>query len=227
MTRLLTIATYNLGDGPGKARDLDILAAAGVDVLGLQEAGDRDDMLDDWCRRNRWRQHAGKAPGAGRVPILTAPDVHVDAAISRLAVDERYVGPGAGPDWANPKAIQAIRTGQLWIADTHFVASADRPGTSALRDSHHADHMAFLVRMARRRRRRGLPIVLLGDFNTSPTGRRTAPLRAMGLDQVVKQSTHGDDTFDQIWIAGLDLIHAWTVKLSSDHRAAVATVRSR
>jgi endonuclease/exonuclease/phosphatase (EEP) superfamily protein YafD len=189
-------------------------------VLGLQECSDRGDVLTAFTRRTNRRVWVGLAPGAPAVPILYHRSLDVEARFSRLAVPRMYVGRGAGPSWSKAKAVTGIRVGDLVVLNTHMIASLH---ASRLRRLHYRIHVAVLVRMVRRRLRRGLRVVLIGDFNAEPDHRLLKPLRDLSMGQQTNRPTHGARMIDLIWTRRLSTVSRDVVRgLSSDHRAAFA-----
>jgi hypothetical protein len=222
-------ATWNIGVGPDdrKAEDLDKIRRHGVILLGPQEAGDRGEMLGEWCTANGWRMHRPRLPGAGSVPILFDPEaLRLDRARTVIAVARRFVGAGAGPSIAKPKAINVavfeIRaTGKrVRFLNTHFVASATRQGKAYdARRRHYRAHALVLARMIRARVDR---TVVAMDANAEIDFPLLSPVRATGLSGWSRMPTHGKRSIDHLLGPGQGLGSRFVVFTSSDHTAVGA-----
>lgn len=224
----LTIAFYNIGDGPApnKIRDLDTLAIRhNADFIHLSETGDRIPMLRVWAERQGYRLWIGNVPGSKSVAVLYKRERDVRR-FSRLAVPRMYVGAGAGPSWAKPKAIMGLRLRKLVVLSTHFTPSATRDGRQyRFRRLHYAIHMRVLNYMIRRRRAQGLQVVVVGDFNAPANFRLLDPLVDMNMRQLIKQSTHHNRIIDHAWVTpGVNVRHIDVINLSSDHNAILVKV---
>ncbi len=221
----MATATFNMGDGPDrrKVADLLTLAGEGATVIGLQEAGDRGHVLDEFLDlMPSWRLWSPKAPGAASVPILYDTDgQRLLRGRSVLGVAARFVGAGAGPSRAKPKAINVVvlrgqgRTRRY--VNTHFIASATRSPAPRfrLRRRHYDDHADVLARIigtGRKMRR----TTVTGDFNAEPTSPLLAPIRATGISGWTQVGTHGKRRIDHVLGEGGP---RRAVALSSDHRA--------
>lgn len=221
-------AFFNVGDGADvkKEEDLDFFAAEGAQAIFMCETGDRVPMLKRWCRRNPgWRLFVGLAPGAKSVAVLYRKKPSRKR--SRTCVPRTYVGPGAGPSWAKPKAAQRLDFGVLSIIVTHMVASATRRGDQyRWRRRHYKLHLAVLEGMVRRVRRRGRKAVVIGDMNAHPNHWLLGPFREV-MDQHVPVATHQHGLFDQLWATpGVEIMSVVTVATSSDHDGVIAEVRA-
>lgn len=222
VTFRVKVATWNIGDGPGKTRDLDMLRKH-AHVIGLQEASDRAADLDDFLSSHpRWALWRGDRPGAAAVPVLYRSDrLELLDATGVLAVPPRFVGPGAGPGVSKPKIVSTLHLrdkksgGEFRVLNTHFIPSATRqlPG----RRQHYADHMAALVRLLDRL---DGPVILTGDFNAPPRFELLAPIWGR-LTGWTDEGTHGSRAIDHV-------VHTKDVRgdvdvlaTSSDHDAVV------
>lgn len=224
----LTVTTWNIGAGLGKTADLDALAEASQ-VICCQEGGDRQPLLTGWAKRNGWALFAGTTGGGPKVPILTAPDVHVVDARTVIAVGRFHVGgPGAGPAWLQRKAINVVTLAvdggdELHVLNTHMVASVTRSRlpNAWLRRRHYKRHMAALCTLIDSL---DGPVVVCGDFNAGTGFDLLQPLLDR-VDLVPSGPTHGNRRIDLIGVR--DLEHAddaTTRETSSDHRAVTATL---
>ena len=223
----MKVATYNLGDGPDAAKvaDLDKIAAHDADVICLQEAGDRQDVLRRWAKSRDWQVWFGSESmeGASSVPILHR--ITVGGKFSRLAVDSMWVGPGAGPDVSKPKVVNGVRAGRVAVLNTHFIASATRKDAEARR-RHYRRQVAVLADMSRNRIRRDQCLVVAGDFNAEPDFELLDPLRALGLRQRVNGPTLGNRCVDLVWTHGLRAPDSIVIRgLSSNHDAPLVSVK--
>jgi endonuclease/exonuclease/phosphatase family metal-dependent hydrolase len=224
-----TIATWNVGDGKdaSKADGLDRLARHGADVIGLQECGDREQMLKRWCEQNGWEMFAGSLPGAPSVPILSNPRaVKATHSGTTPATPATFVGrAGAGPSTMKPKVWNRVRFAadgvEVVVINGHLVPSVYLPRRRKLARR----QIAVLAEMVERREGK-VPVVAVGDFNMKPGDRLTKPLRALGMRQRTHDATHGRRTIDLIWTLGCDG-RAEVVGMPSDHRAVVFNLKEK
>jgi exonuclease III len=219
------VRTWNIGDGPDaeKRAALDKLRDRGARVICLQEAGDRQRVLEAWARDNGWTLFLGDgSDGASSVPILTAKKVVRSGTVE--AVEARYVGPGAGPDRAKRKVINWIECadGEL-VLNTHMIASATREGNQyTLRRRHYRDHVAAIVALLDTLR--GKPVTLVGDFNAPPDFNLLQPLRDHHMRQRVTEPTRLDMICDHVWTRHADAEATDVLDMPSDHRSPGARV---
>ena len=84
----VTVVTYNMGDGPDERKRDDLLQLldAGAQVICLQEAGDRREVLEDFCAEVGWVLWRGFAAGSPSVPIVHDGQALIEARSSRLAL---------------------------------------------------------------------------------------------------------------------------------------------
>lgn len=220
-----------MGDGAGykKIQDLDRLAKDGANVICLQEASDRKYLIVRWCEKNDWRFWYGNVPGASAVPILySRTKVKVEKRLSRIAVPRMYVGRGSGPDWSKTKVINGIRVNNVWILNTHFIASAWMDNAAFLRKKHYQLHMLVLSRIVKRKINNGRRVLVTGDFNAEPTSELLNPLRKLGMVQHTKFPTHANRIIDLIWTSfRVATKENSVVELSSDHRASLLRERNK
>lgn len=230
----LTAVTMNLGNATDEAvlRDLHRLLAT-AQIAGLQEAGDRWDVLHDFqmAHPGQWLIWAGTAAGSRSVPMLYRADLGPVRLFSRLAVPRMTVGRGAGPDVAKAKAITGVGVGVVDVLNTHMIASAWQQKSSPLRRTHYRIHVRVLARMMQNRINRGREVLALGDFNCPPDGGPHAlldPLKAVqslphaALTQLTQAPTHGTQIYDQGWSSELGTTQV--TNTSSDHHAVTFTV---
>ena len=220
------VKSANLGDGsPGKVEaDLHALVF-GAGIVATQEAGDRKtelaEVVDTHPGIAVWK---GLVPGAASVAMLYRKHLR-PRRISRLAIKAMVVGRGAGPDTAKPKAINGLRVKKLVVLNTHMVASAWQDNADPRRKAHYRAHIAVVARMARRRLKRGLDVLIVGDFNAPPDHPLLKPLRDAGLRQLVDVPTHGKQTFDQAWSNRPGTVT--TRATSSDHKAISVNLKEK
>lgn len=225
---MTTLATWNVGDGIDavKMHGLVKLLKHGADVIGLQECGDRQRLLEEFCDRTGWQIYTGSVPGAPSVPILWNPDaIRAVAMGTRQATPATHVGPmGAGPSLMKPKVWNRIRfatdDGPLVVINGHVVPSVYLPKRRDLARR----HIAELADMVEHHKRRGRGIAAVGDFNMRPSDSLTKPLRDAGMKQRTKRPTHGRRTIDHTWTLGLTG-SVDVLEMPSDHNAALLTVR--
>lgn len=231
----MIVATWNVGDGPDatKARGLAALVKRGADVLGLQECGDRGDLLEEFCARTGWDMWPGVGPGAASVPILWNPrTVRKEVAGTMPATPPTHVGrPGAGPDTMKAKVWNRARFISISESDRgefgtpfvfingHIVPSVYLPPRRRLA-RRQVDVLAGVVR----RRKGRVPIVAVGDFNMAPGHPLARPLRELGMTQRTRSATHGRRLIDHTWTLGVSGV-ASVVDMPSDHRAVLLTLK--
>jgi endonuclease/exonuclease/phosphatase family metal-dependent hydrolase len=219
------VATLNLGDGPdaAKARALDTLVKHGAQIIGLQEAGDRQAMLLHWCLTNGWDYFGGNGEdGATSTPIIWDKAVHVSHKGTRPATPATNAGRlGAGPNVVKAKVWNHVRVhgegGAFVFINGHLPASLYLPRRRALARK----QIAVLVGMVKRR---DVPVVVVGDFNARPTASVLRPLRRLGMTQHTHRATHGRRTIDLTWTLGLGG-RAEVVTVPSDHKSVVLNLK--
>lgn len=225
----MKVATWNIGDGPDntKVRGLVKLVKAGVDVLGLQECGDRGDLLDEFCKRTGWHMWPGDgSPGASSVPILWNPaTVKATRTGTNEATDPTWA-PGRGPDRVKAKVWNRVRLHPLHehhaaivVINGHLPASLYMPGRRRIA----VRQVAVLERMVEQRAGH-VPVVALMDGNSKPTDRLWKPLRQLGMVQRTHRPTHGRRTIDLIWTHGIGG-RVEVLDMPSDHNAVVFETR--
>lgn len=236
-----TAATLNLGDASDADLAGNITALArdrGVTVLGLQEAGDRADLLSkvrDRAGMASWRWCRPSDPGAPSVPIMYDSDVwSLETACGGfLAVESRYLGPGgAGPDTSKPKFVTAFvlhhrASGRnVRVLNTHFIPSARRNDLSDAekqrRVQHVKDHVAALVDRIGRPATHPMPVVLMGDLNGPGSWPLLQPLKDIDLVGWSTEPTHdGGESIDHVVRRNLANVSRSYVGTASDHKAVV------
>lgn len=224
MTR---VGVANLGNGSAAdvRMTLDRLKARGVRVAGLEEAGDRRPVVEDWCRDNGWTAFFGDgAEGAASTPLVWDRRVDVANPGTRPATPPTNCGPlGAGPNTVKAKVWNHVRVRDAGLSfvfvNGHLPASLYLPRRRALARR----QLAVLETMVRHRKGR-VPVVVVGDFNARPNALVLRPLRKLGMRQHTHQATHGKRTIDLTWTLGLDA-HAEVVNIPSDHKAVVLTLK--
>lgn len=236
-----TAATLNLGDASDADLASNIATLArdrGVTVLGLQEAGDRADLLAkvrDRAGMASWRWCRPDDPGAPSVPIMYDSDVwSLETACGGfLAVESRYLGPGgAGPDESKPKFVTAFvlhhrASGRnVRVLNTHFIPSARRNDLSDAekqrRVQHVKDHVAALVDRIGRPATHPMPVVLMGDLNGPGSWPLLQPLKDIDLVGWSTEPTHdGGESLDHVVRRNLVNVSRAYVGTASDHKAVV------
>lgn len=223
----MRIATFNLGDGPdfAKSGGLTRLRERDVDIIGLQEAGDRHRMIDRWCEFTGWRAWFGEGPGAASVPILWNPrTVRARHTGTTPATPATKVGPfGAGPSTMKAKVWNRARfasdAGTVAVINGHIVPSIYLPKRRRLAEQQ-IDVLAEMVQ----RRKGKVPVVAIGDFNMKAHHDLADPLRELGMVQRTKQPTHGNRIIDHVWTLGIKG-DVDVLEMPSDHRAAILTIK--
>lgn len=223
----VSVATWNMGDGDDrmKARGLDRLVHHGANIIALQEAGDRQQMLDRWCQLTGWSAYVGRGTaGAPSVPILWNPQaVRALRMGTTPATPATKVGPlGAGPSVMKPKVWNHVRFDgptDFVVINGHVVPSVYLPKRADLARR----HIAVLADMAEHRLGR-VDVIAVGDYNMKPGDKLTKPLRDLGMKQRTREGTHGRRVIDHIWTLGVDG-RTEVVGMPSDHRAALFSLR--
>lgn len=237
-----TAATLNLGDAAPADLAGNIAELArdrGVTILGLQEAGDREDLLSrvrDRAGMASWRWCRVGDPGAPSVPIMYDSDVwSLETGCGGfLAVESRFLGPeGAGPDESKPKYVTAFvlhhtASGRnVRVLNTHFIPSARRNDLSDAekqrRVEHVKDHVASLVDRIGRPATHPMPVVLMGDVNGPGSWPLLTPLKDIDLVGWSTEMTHPktDEAIDHVVRRGLANVSRANVNTASDHHAVV------
>jgi exodeoxyribonuclease-3 len=140
---------------------LDWLATSQADVVGLQETRCHDEDLPEILRRVPGYRHAHWVQASSRrgysgVALLTKrPPLSVETSLG----DER---------WDREGRFQLARFADVAVANVYFPK-----GSGTNRDNSRVPYkLEFTERvfevLRRERRRHGLPIVLMGDFNIAP-----------------------------------------------------------
>lgn len=223
----LTVATLNVGAAPAER----VLAnLAGIDVLALQEMGDRYDIVAA-LQAAGWRILKTKGrPGQDSTPIAYRVGAVVPIrSRSRLLARAQYVGPGAGPSvlkdkWRIGGPFKPVGGGpRVHVWCVHFPASQQY----ARRRKVAASMATRLADMATLRRR----VILMGDFNTEADARQLTPLRNR-MRHTATPATHGRRSIDLIWHRSpsrrpFRLVAEGTRDVGSDHRLHYATLETR
>jgi len=240
-----TAATLNLGGAPQVDLATNITGLArdrGVTILGLQEAGDRDGLLE--AVRGRagmasWRWCRPGDPGAPSVPIMYDSDVwSLETGCGGfLAVESRFLGSGgAGPDESKPKFVTAFvlhhrASGRnVRVLNTHFIPSARRndltDAEKQRRVQHVKDHVAALVDRIGRPATHPMPVVLMGDLNGPGSWPLLQPLKDIDLVGWSTEVTHPatDESIDHVVRRNLANVSRAYVNTASDHHAVVNRV---
>ena len=223
----LTVITYNMGDGNRRMLEEDFatLLSFKPNLICLQEAGDRREFIDPWAGTNGFHPFYGNGtPGAASVPILH--DMYPQRTMSKLCMPAMYVGPGAGPSWAKAKAMTGVKAEDIWVYNTHMIASATRKG-HWLRKRHYQGHVASISWTTNRKRKKGVAVSLNGDFNATEDFKYLKPI-ADHMRQNTPAPTHGNRIIDLQYTHGLIVQQALVIEgLSSDHNAAMIRIRRR
>lgn len=222
----MKVATWNVGSRKDNdvARGLVKLVKSGVDVAGLQECGDRGDLLNEFCKRTGWQMWPGDgSPGASSVPILWNPrTVRARVTGTNEATGPTWA-PGRGPDRVKAKVWNRVRftdaDGPVVVVNGHLPASLYMPGRRRIARR----QVAVLERMVEQRAGH-VPVVALMDANSKPTDRLWKPLRQLGMVQRTHQPTHGRRTIDLVWTHGI-AGRAEVLDMPSDHNAVVFETR--
>lgn len=221
----LLLGTHNLSDAT-VAQVLDLTRV--TDVMGLQEASDRQDVLTALYAEGYGivRSHG---PGGKATPLAYRKDaLRLIRRIDRPLMGAVWVGAGPGPDRLKPKhatgaVFEHLESGRrVKVVNVHMVA-----GQSSRRRRRIARRMVVRLAgiMARQLRRRA--DFILGDFNTQPTSPTLAPLVAAGYKcthlELEFTPTFGDHWApDQVWgraKGGLRFTWVAARRTKSDHRA--------
>lgn len=235
LTADIRVATWNIGDGKGKVRDLHNIARD-ADVIALQEAGDRGKELAAFLVRHPfWAMYRpNDAPGQASLPFLYRRLLfEVVGSYAEPAVEARNVGPnGAGPSTTKPKWVTRLHlvhkeTGRtLHVLNTHMIPSVTRTNLPAAeldaRRKHYADHVDALDAVIAARA--GV-VVVCADLNAPKGFDLLAPLMA-DLEGWSTAATHGQRAIDHVlYRLGPAISNSGhrVVKTTSDHNAVIAT----
>lgn len=241
----LVRASINFGAGTeaDKLGDLDMLAAAGADLIDCQEAGDQIQMIRKWLTANPgYGQFVKFGGGGSKVPILYRKAVlRLDEKRSEVITtwagnqdrDLPLLEPGAGPERVGPKALTHAVLDHLpsgWTIhelDHHLVASHTRPNTP--RRGEVADQQAAAFREeALAAEATGDIVGGSGDWNGPPEWVKKR-IPEFVIDN--HDPTHRDSQIDSVGHLphpALTVIGAQTLETSgsrknADHRAVVVT----
>lgn len=205
----ITVASQNLGPAGDPAVIASALAASGADLIALQElTGDDREPVEN---------------------VLSAEYPHsvITGTVglwSKFPIDDS-IGLKLGLDWY--RAINAVVTTPAGPVSVYVIhADSARPGAHGDRDTMLAQ-LADEVRANNRQH-----VIVLGDFNASPSDRALAALQSE-----VHEANQSDGGFGLTWPAGAPLIrldHVFTRGLTptyngvvessgSDHHGVVAS----
>ncbi len=182
------VATYNVHYQSTPAEtvsDLTKIAAAGADIIGLQEMGTRDkrdavrEQLVD-CSTCQFDAFMTDLGAQNATPILYRwSEFRLESTGSRQVSEATYVGPsGAGPSTVKAKFINYVElrhraTGQVvYVLNNHAVASVQ--GSDGGRDLSHPErlqlylqHMEGLQGLITELSATGAAVLVTGDFNVN------------------------------------------------------------
>jgi hypothetical protein len=231
-------ATWNIGDGKDdlKERGLTRLLQHGADIIGLQEAGDREKMIKHWCHDHGWHLWLGEGPGASSVPIIWNPEV-----VKRLNTDTWPATPptntgrlGVGPSMVKAKVWNKVRfeilddqdPTDLLFVNGHGPASVWAPKRRRLAE----DWVGELADRLEHRERSidddQADVLVVMDGNAKPGDRLWVPLRQLGMHQHTHDPTKGGRTIDLTWTLGCTG-STEVIPMPGDHRAAIFTKKEK
>ncbi len=215
----------NLGNRPDSSarRILELLSSHGALISGLQEAGDRRFVVEKWCKANGYDSYFGeKHEGAPSTPLIWSKALRVTNVGTREATKATYTGKlGAGPPVVKPKVwnharVHGLGAESFVFINGHLPASLYLPRRRALAKR----QIAVLVEMIEKREDRGVPVVVVGDFNCRPNALILKPLRRLGMVQRTRKPTHGRRLIDHVWT--LDVKgETKVIQIPSDHNGVV------
>lgn len=216
---MTTLATYNLGD-PAAARLVVDLRRLDTDVIGVQEAGDRTEVLSAITTHQVVRD-AGEA---ARVALLVRLGIGVSAhGLTRISVRTkvgRLVAGARRTGYAEPKFISDVTlTDGTRIGVTHLVPSTSLPANRAARALYRRQVAGCVAWFA------SGGDVLMGDFNGDPDYNLLAPLRAVATPHTAP--SRGTRSIDHLWtrrgaptLTDVQALGGY----SSDHRPVVGVL---
>lgn len=223
----------NLGSGKDASVrvTLDRLAHHGAVVVGLQEAGDRGDVLRAWCRDNDWLGYFGDDfTGAPSVPILWNPKAvrGVNPATTPATPPTDTGSLGVGPNKVKAKVwnhvtIRPRSGGEAFLfVNGHLPASLWAPRRRAL-----AKKQIDVLRKIVATRRGAIDVIAVGDFNARPNDRLFKPLRHLGMRQHVGKPTKGRRIIDHVWGTHGVRGQAEVISIPSDHKGVVFNMKEK
>lgn len=178
-TQPLLGTTYNVGNASDARVRADLLrlAATRVPVIGLQEVGDRRDVIHGIPGYQTFQAPAGHGARA-HVALLVRADLPASGfevhRISRRTWVGHHVAGARRTGFAEAKYVASVDAAGRRYGVTHFVPSSMVPGNHLARRLYReqACHAAAWMRLHP-------GAVLLGDFNAGPGGVWYPPLRPL------------------------------------------------
>lgn len=220
---MISVATANLGNESDKRLLGGLLALAEeVDVIGVQEGGDRRAVLERFCHLTGWMVFFGDIDGAPSVAILWNPKTVVASHEgTRPCTGAEDCGKcGVGPEVVKAKVWNRVRFHPRKHDDDDFVfinghlpaslycKCRNRLGNIMIEE---ADDMVA-------RREDKIDVVLVCDGNSRPWAKRWKPLRKRGMVQHTRRPTHGLRIIDLTWTLGRKAKTRLFKGKYSDHR---------
>lgn len=223
----LVATTWNIGDH-GTEKDAIGLAESS-DVVGLQEASDRKQLLIDLHLRGYGLIRPEAHVGQEATPLVFNPvRLQLRRWFSLPLWPGGDLGPGTGPDDGKPKWLNGgmfchLATGRrVTVANLHAVAGQNHPERARIA-------RRMVARAVRDLHARPGVLILLGDFNREANESTTMPLRRAGWEcnqlHGWRYPTHGHWAPDQVWWRADDRIrlhNARNIRTGSDHHALQA-----
>lgn len=232
---LVEIGTWNMGPGSDMKKIKEIIGwfEDGMDVLGTQEASDRDAVKRGVSKHPSIGCFERLAHGSPAVPIFYNSARWRPFASGSVLLSPRFFAPeGVGPNWVKPKRLNFLflrdkeTHDALVVGNMHMPASlwADRRNVLGRRVVQHAADWAAPI---------ALPVVITADWNTKVGSSILSPLAKAHLHSCqevrVRQShgklkplaTHGGWTPDDIWKKRLHVNEVEAHDTTSDHRILV------
>lgn len=225
------VGTLNLGNGSAEAvkASLDRMKARGAKVLGLQEAGDRVQVIKQWCRENHWDYWFGDgSDGAASTPIIweKSKKLTVTNAATKPGTDAEKAK-GTGPDVVKAKVWNHIRvkpTGE----DPFVFINGHLPASLYLKRRREIGTELVDVLEGLVRARDGkIAVVAVMDGNSEDTDPIWNGLQALGMKQHTKEPTLRDKAVDLTWTLDIRASDAEVVLVRSDHKGAIIVVGKR
>lgn len=216
------VATANLGNASDVKLLAGLIALAEVaDVIGVQEAGDRRHVIEQFCQHTGWIVCFGETDGAPSVCILWNPRAVVGShAHTRPCTATTDCGHcGVGPDHVKAKVWNKVRIDPRNGDDPFVFINGHLPASLYCQCRNHIGNVMITEADDMVARHEGkIDVVLVCDGNSRAWSRRWKPLRMRGMKQHTWFPTHGLRIIDLTWVLGRKAKAVRFKGKFSDHR---------